>query len=104
MNKYKKFRAHVQKVVRDAYWKYVFNIFFLSDSKPDPNNPSNTEKAKRFWLFVKSSTQDAFGITSLRENGILKTDPKNRANICNAQCQSAFTREVDTGLLPKGIN
>ena len=24
---YKRFRAHLQKVLRDAYWKYVSNIF-----------------------------------------------------------------------------
>ena len=35
------------------------------------------------------------GITSLRENGILRTETKDKANICNAQFQSAFTREAD---------
>ena len=45
MNKYKKLRAHVQKVVRDVYWKHVSNMFSLSDSEQDPNNPSHTEKA-----------------------------------------------------------
>ena len=37
-----------------------------------------------------------FGITSLRENGILKTDTKEKANICNRQFQSAFTCEADS--------
>ena len=27
---YKRFRAHVQKVLRDAYWKYVSNIYIRS--------------------------------------------------------------------------
>ena len=50
------------------------------------------EKIKKFWSFIKSLKKDAYGITSLRENGILKTDSKEKANICNRQFQSAFTR------------
>ena len=54
------------------------------------------EKAKKFWSFVKSLKKDAFGINSLRENGILKTDTLDKANFCNRQFESAFTRESDT--------
>ena len=43
-------------------------------------------------------------ITSLRENGILKIDSKEKANICNRQFQSAFTREGDSGPSSKGAN
>ena len=52
--------------------------------------------------FVKSLKKDASGITSLRENGILKTEANDKANICNAQFQSAFTREADGDLPSKG--
>ena len=48
-----------------------------------PNCPRKNEKAKKFWSFVKSLKTDAFGINSLRENGILKTDTLYKANICN---------------------
>ena len=44
------------------------------------------------------------GITSLRENGILKTDSKEKANICNRQFQSAFTREDDSDPPSKGAS
>ena len=37
------------------------------------------------WSFVESLKKDAFGIASLRENGILKTDTKEKANICYRQ-------------------
>ena len=50
---------------------------------------------KKFWSFVKSQ-KDASGITSLRENGIFKTATIDKANICNKQIQSAFTRETDS--------
>ena len=100
---YKRFRAHVQKVLRDAYWKYVSNIFTFENDSSDPDTPK-PEKIKKFWSFVKSLKKDAYGITSLRENGILKTDSKEKANICNRQFQSAFTREDDSDPPSKGAS
>ena len=38
-NQFKKFRAHVQKVIRDAYWRYVSDIFTTTDNEPDPTSP-----------------------------------------------------------------
>ena len=62
------------------------------------------EKCKRFWSFVKSLKKDTLGITSLRENGILKTDTVNKANICNKQFQSASTHETDSEIPSKGTS
>ena len=102
---YKRIRAHVQKVLRDAYWKHVSNIFTFENDSSDPDTP-NPKKIKKFWSFIKSlkKEKDAFEITSLRENGILKTDSKEKANICNRQFQSAFTREDDSDSPWKGIS
>ena len=61
-------------------------------------------KNKKFWSFVISLKKDAFGITSLRENGILKTDTKEKADICNRQFQSAFIREADSDPPSKGTS
>ena len=80
---YKRFRAHVQKVIRDAYWKHISGIFSFDTDSADPDCPRKNEKAKKFWSFVKSLKKDVFGINSLRENGILKTDTLDKANICN---------------------
>ena len=41
------------------------------------------------WSFVESLKKDVFGIASLRENGILKTETKVKAYICYRQFQSA---------------
>ena len=57
-----------------------------------------------FWSFVKSLKKDASWITSLRENGILKTDTVDKANICYKQFQSAFTRETDSEIPCKGTS
>ena len=56
------------------------------------------------WSFVESLKKDAFGIASLRENGILKTDTKEKANICYRQFQSAFTCEGDSDPPSKGAS
>ena len=101
---YKRFRAHVQKVIRDAYCKHISGIFSFDTDCADPDCPRKHEKAKKFWSFVKSLKKDAFGINSLRENGILKTDILDKANICNRQFESAFTRESDTEIPSKGTS
>ena len=75
---------------------------FENDSS-DPDTPK-PEKIKSFWSFVKSLKKDAYGITSLRENGILKTNSKEKANICNRQLQSAFTHEDDSDPPSKGAS
>ena len=101
---YKRFRAHVQKVIKDAYWKHISGIFSFDTDSADPDCHRKNEKAKKFWSFVKSLKKDAFGINSLRENGILKTDTLIKANICNRQFESAFTREADTEIPSKGTS
>ena len=63
------------------------------------------EKLRSFsHFFVKSLKKDAFGIASLRENGILKADTKEKADICNRQFKSAFTREADSDPPSKGTS
>ena len=71
---------------------------------PDPGSPRYNGKAKKLWSFVKSLKNDAFGINTLRENGILKTGTIDKANICNRQFQSAITRESDTEIPSKGTS
>ena len=47
-NHYKWFREHVLKVIRDAYWKQISNIFSFETESPDPGSPRKNEKAKSF--------------------------------------------------------
>ena len=42
--------------------------------------------------------KDTFGITSHRENGILKPDTKDKANICNKSNQPSHVIEADSKL------
>ena len=103
-NHYKRFRAHVQKSITDAYLKHITNIFSFENDNPDPDCHRKNKKAKKFWSFVKSLKKNASGINTLRENGILKTDTLDKANICNRQFQSAFTRESNDEIPSKGTS
>ena len=47
-NHYKRFRAHVQKAIRDVYWKHISNIFTLEPENTDLDSPRKNEKAKKF--------------------------------------------------------
>ena len=66
-----------------------------------PTLPS-LKRLKSFGHLSNLLKKTRFGITSLRENGILKTDAKEKADICNRQFQSAFTREGDSDPPSKG--
>ena len=41
-------------------------IFSFETESPDPGSPGKNEKAKKFWSFVKSLKNDAFGINTPR--------------------------------------
>ena len=92
-------KDHKRRIL-EAYFQY----FSFETDNPDPDCPRKNEKVKKFWSFVKSLKKDAFGITSIRENGILKTDTFDKANICNKQFESAFTRESDSEIPCKGTS
>ena len=78
----------------NTVFEFAFISLYLSISSP------------RKWSFVESLKKDAFGIASLRENGILKTDTKEKANniTCYRQFQSAFTGEGDSDPPSKGAS
>ena len=61
---YKRFRAYVQKVIRDAYWKHIFNIFSFETENSDSDSPRKNEKVKKFWSFVMFLKKDAFELTT----------------------------------------
>ena len=82
--------------------EHISNIFSFETESPDPSSPRKNEKAKKFLSFVKSLKNDALVINTLRENGIWKIDTLDKANICNRQFQSAFTRESDAEIPSKG--
>ena len=51
----------------------------------------NTQK--KFWKHIKSVKKDRTGTAPLKENGLLYSDPKSKADILNRQYQSVFSHE-----------
>ena len=72
----------------------MFPIF--SHLRTTPQIPIQIKVEKLRSLVICQIIDDAVGITLLRENGILKTDTKEKADICNRQVQSAFTCEANS--------
>jgi hypothetical protein len=66
----------------------------------EDENPKATPK--KFWSYVNSLRNGQNNISSLRENGILRTDSKDKANILNHQFHSVFTEEGSGTLPPLG--
>ena len=93
---YRKFKNHVQKTIRSAYWKYIDEII----TPPSTEDPSPSQK--RFWTFIKSFKRDNSGVSPLKEQGTLVSDAKGRANILNRQFKSAFTQEPPGEIPDKG--
>ena len=92
-SRYKRLRAQVQKEMRDAYWRYVSNIFNPLDTDTNIEDCTQNDRLKKFWSFMKNLRKDSTGVACLRENGILKTDNKDKADIFNKQFESVYTRE-----------
>ena len=80
----------VQSICTEGIERYlpignVFPMYLRLRTTAQIRTLQNLKKIKKFWSFIKSLKKDAFGITSLRENGILKTDAKEKTDICNRQ-------------------
>ena len=73
-DKYKQLKHQVQKQLRQSYWTYIENIV---TPKPEDNSFSNM---KKFWSYIKSKKTDYSGVTSLKQDGRLITDPKQKSN------------------------
>ena len=54
-NHYKRFRAHVQKAIRDAFWIHISNNNFPFETDyNDTDCPRKKKKNVKKWSFVKS--------------------------------------------------
>ena len=82
-------KATVQ-AIRRSHWRYVNSVLLEGLESNDP---------KPFWHYIKSQRQDAFGISPVKLNGTLHSDPREKAN---NQFKSVFTtREPPGSTIPK---
>ena len=82
-------KASAKKAERQAYWRYVDNLIEVGD----PDEECQPGKQKRFWSFIRSVRKDSSGMSPLKDQGRMFSDPTDQANILNRQYESTFTRE-----------
>ncbi|CAG2244059.1 unnamed protein product [Mytilus edulis] len=83
--KYKEVKHQVQKSIRKSYWEYIESIIL------PPQDETNFGTMKKFWTYIKHKKTDYSGITEIKQDGKLLTDPLQKAGALNAQFQSVFT-------------
>ena len=84
--KYKETRREVKKLIRKEYWNYVCSLFEENKDEVDAR-----PCLKRFWTYIKHQRSSSVGISPLRHEGKLVTDPKEKAEILNNQFFKAFS-------------
>ena len=93
-NNLKSLKKRIQKTTKEDYWRYTENML------TEDGNQSNN---KKLWTFIKHKKTDSIDIAPLKENGILKDAPKDKARILNKQFSSVFTTDSPDQFPDKSI-
>jgi len=86
--KFQKLKHEVQRDLRRSYRQYVEELI-------TPDDAQTTNSMKRFYKFIKHKKMDHHGVSSLKVDGKLITDPKMKAEALNKQFKSVFVNETD---------
>ena len=89
-------KSDIQRQMRQSHDVYISRLITDSEDRTSSINP------KRFWNFIKKLRKDSNGIQSLKVDGNIITDSKEKANIFNSHFRSVFTNEPDEVLPDKG--
>ena len=85
IKRYLDLKHQVQKRQRQAYWEYVESIV-------TPKEQENEYAGmKSFWTYIKHRRTDNVGVSSLKNDGKLFSNPIDKANFLNKQFQSVFS-------------
>lgn len=97
-SKYKQLKKEVQKNLRQDYWNYIEKTI-----NPTENGQENNKVSKKFWTYIKNNKTDKSDVAPLKDNGLLHSDPKQKAQILNKQFHSVFNQDVPLNehILPK---
>ena len=79
-------RRLVQKTLRRAHWDYLDGLFTEQETDED-----KSQKTKRFWTYLKHQKNSNVGVSLLKDQGQLITDPESKAELLNDQFNSAFS-------------
>ena len=84
-SKLRSLKHSIRRETRTAYWNYVESIIIPPDDRPQDSN--------KLWTFIKHRKSDTVGIAPLKDGGVLKDNPADKAEILNRQFKSVFTVE-----------
>ena len=73
-------RINCQKAQKEAHWNNL-------------NQLLEEDNGKSLWRYLKGLRRDMCGVSTLAADGRTGTDPKDKAEMLNAQFSSVFTRE-----------
>ena len=86
---FKTLKAEIQRKLRRSCWDYIQGLI-TPDAEGTGDRPS---LSKRFYSYLKNNKTDKNGIATLRDEGLLHSNPRDNAHILNKQFQSVFTPE-----------
>ena len=89
-DQFQSLRQKIKKKIKQSYNGYLNDLLGLSDS--------GICDKKKLFSFLKTSRRDQEGIPPLKENDTLFTDTPAKANLCNRQFQSVFTKKSPLSL------
>ena len=90
-DQFQSLRQKIKKKIKQSYNGYLNDLFGLSGD-------SGICDKKKLFSFLKNSRRDQEGIPPLKENDTLYTDTPAKANLCNRQFQSVFTKKSPLSL------
>ena len=82
-----------QSAIRKAYLSHIENNIL---DETDEENFGETQR--KFWRYVQSMKKDRTGTSPLKENGLLVSDSKSKAEILSRQCKSVFNQETEDNI------
>ena len=81
----KSLKREIRKKIRREHWDHVHSLFITKEDE------APSEREKRLFSYMKTQKKTNFGIPPLKENGILITDPKEKAEVLNREFDLAFS-------------
>ena len=84
--KFKECRREVKRLLRKEYWNYVCNLF-----EEHEGEVNERPCLKRFWTYIKHQRSSSVGVSPLKSEGKLISDPQQKAEILNNQFYKSFS-------------
>jgi hypothetical protein len=81
------YQKETRNALEKARWDYVNGILQTS---------LESKNSKPFWKYIKSQKNEHFGIPSLKKDGKMYSDSKDKCEILNSQFKSVFTKIAAT--------